>query len=117
MKKMTAFFHFGPLLVTDDVPQFNKNDRITAQNYNTLPTKTLRNQVKLPALNAADWSWLQPYVDENSRPDAFMALSIGKVDAKVKYEKGPYTVVEGYLQMNAPIVAAEKPPSPPPPPT
>jgi len=113
MKKMTAFFHFGPLLVTDDVPKFNKDDRITDQNYDKLAGKTLDNQVALPALSAADWSWLQPYVDENSQPDAFMALSIGKLDSRVKYTKGPYTVVEGYLQMRAPIVAAEKPPSPP----
>ena len=53
--------------------------------------------------SAAEWRWLQPYVDEEGKPEAFMALPLAAVDATPRLERGPYTAVEGYLQMRAPI--------------
>ena len=34
----------------------------------------------------------------------YMALGLAKVDAKPGFEKGPYTALEGYLQLKAPII-------------
>jgi hypothetical protein len=106
LKKMTAFFHFGPLLITDDVPKFDETHRLQRQYFLTPPDQdqTVKGSpIPLPSLATADWSWLQPYVDDKGQKEQYMALSIGKLDTRPKYEKGPYTAVEGFLQMKAPI--------------
>lgn len=111
LKTMTAFFHFGPLLLTDDVPTYDEDHRLEPDYQLTPPAKDQTvplSAIKIPALSVADWSWLQPYVDEHGDPEAFMALGLGQLDSKPKFDKGPYTAVEGYLQMKAPITGGKE---------
>ncbi|KAI1868587.1 uncharacterized protein JN550_006162 [Neoarthrinium moseri] len=120
LDKMTAFFHFGPLVVTDDVPGY-KSDYDLPSDYAskweqlTVPNFTL----PLPSLKVADWRWLQGYppgkpapeppetsevvAQQDDQEEKFMALALGKLDATPRFQPGPYTAVEGYLQMKAPI--------------
>ena len=41
-----------------------------------------------------------------------MALGLAKVDPKPGFEKGPYTALEGYLQLKAPIIRPDAPAPP-----
>lgn len=126
---MTAFFHLGPVLVTDDVQKYWDPLKTLNQCYRLNPPdkdETVpRSAVKLPSLDVASWSWLQPFVEPSSAgaktetgsppPPAgteqtgFMALGLAKVDAKPGFEKGPYTALEGYLQLKAPIIRPDEP--------
>ncbi|KAI9929551.1 hypothetical protein MW887_001024 [Aspergillus wentii] len=126
LKRMTAFFHFGPLVVADDVPRYDATKRLK-QDYDltkegedseTVPG----NNIKLPSLGVAEWSWLQPYPDPEASGDTaqvsraggdskaeevYMALDIGAIDPVPTWEKGPLTAVEGFLQMKRAITAPE----------
>ena len=120
MNKMTAFFHLGPVLVTDDVQRWWDQD----------PTKTLGpayalsppdldqtvkgSAVGIPSLPVANWAWLQPFVDPASGKQEHMALGLAKVDSKPGYQAGPYTALEGYLQLKAPIICPDTPAKPKP---
>lgn len=117
LQRMTAFFHFGPLMVTGDVPGFDDRYVLPGGNYAadlgrlTVPGAAL----PLPSLKTADWRWLQGYMaqggdgegnsegDDEDPPQKYMALALGKLDATPRYERGPYTAIEGYLQMARPI--------------
>lgn len=122
LKKMTTFIHAGPLNVTTDVPSFDKEKILTKQ-YN-LTVADMAGTVSLPALQVADWAWLQPYDvareepknklefgiqvisdddEEEERVSAYMPLEIDKVDVRPSYQKGPYTAIEGYMQLKSPI--------------
>lgn len=114
---MTAFFHMGPLLITADIPAFEEkyelDEKTDTEAEKLYPDAT----IGFPALANADWTWLQPYAVAVSpdtgggspSPDVtipetkFMGLGLSKVDAKPRYESGPYTAVEGYLQLSTPI--------------
>lgn len=107
LRKMTAFFHMGPILVPEDVGK-NWNPEHTLQkdydlNSDKDPTVP-GSAVEMPSLGAATWNWLQPYFDDGRNTTEYMALGLGKVDERPKFEKGPYTAIEGYLQMKQPIV-------------
>ena len=95
-------------------------------------------RVDIPVVGAADWNWLQPYLnpplppisaaatDTSGQPRAaqpqtvFNAFKItqgegGKGqgaqwghDPTAKLPKGPYTALEGFLQLVEPIVVDEK---------
>ncbi|KAF3083866.1 hypothetical protein TWF102_000582 [Orbilia oligospora] len=109
--KMTAFFHFGAVIIPKNVPDFQEDCELGYQ-YNLDPAKKdpqkVKDSIDLPALDIAEWNWLQPYNynDPKTKLDrqAFMAVGINRVDSKPKFEKGPYTAVEGYLQMKSTIV-------------
>lgn len=115
LKQMTAFFHFGPLVVEEDVPPFIPGTELQ-RDYN-LEKDTQQGKIKLPALAAAEWSWLQPYVSSETQvteeehgegqDESFVALSLGKVDPVPQFGSGPLTAVEGYLQMKHPITAPD----------
>ena len=119
LKRMTAFFHMGPLLTTTDVPGFSSQHRLT-QDYNLTDGSQILpdSQVGVPSTQAGQWAWLQPYsVDDASEQPgkedadaaslitetAFMALTIAAVDAKPRLEASPYTALEGYMQLRQPI--------------
>ncbi|GKZ23915.1 hypothetical protein AbraIFM66951_009149 [Aspergillus brasiliensis] len=115
LQQMTAFFHCGPLVVEDDVPQFEPGTELR-QDYD-LEKNTKKEVIKLPALAAAEWSWLQPYMggdtqvteaEQGDGQEAFVALSLGKVDPVPQFGPGPLTAVEGYLQMKRPITAPDQ---------
>lgn len=105
LSKMTAFFHMGPIMVTEGIPLYNKEYKLES-NY-TEETKAPVGAVPIPALGLADWNWLQPYIDSTDT-DAldgrvFMALGLGKLDNRPRFEKSPYSAIEGYLQLKRPL--------------
>lgn len=133
MKQMTAFFHMGPLLLTKDVkPTFTPAKKLDAgynlqtskqyivSQHDLDPAKDANTPytVAMPTLSAADWNWLQPYwVEEPAfkpKPDSGpesgykTELNAYELDKNVvmtpKFEPGPYTAVEGYLQLTQPMV-------------
>ncbi|KAH7110820.1 hypothetical protein B0J11DRAFT_473640, partial [Dendryphion nanum] len=132
LKSMTTFFHMGPVIVPSDVPKFDPLQELTDEytlrkdaNGKTkdFTYKGVGDSVAIPALKMAEWSWLQPYrnnpkpresKDDNPNADdpdpsktigelSYMALPLGVMDSKPRFENGPYTVIEGYLQMKRPI--------------
>lgn len=113
-QQMTTFFHAGPLVVTGDVPSFNSKKALSGD-YDVKKDDSFGalNAVALPAgLKSSEWAWLQPYVDEEGAVDKFMALGLKATaaggDNVPQFEKGPYTALEGFLQMRTPI---QQPPS------
>ncbi|KAK5217063.1 hypothetical protein LTR72_010059 [Exophiala xenobiotica] len=116
MKRMTAFFHMGPLLVAtpQSIPAQCNLDKVLTDKYDLTDIDQFEIadptvNVPLPALNTADWAWLQPYaVPDSSTHKAlstkYNALPLGRLDNKPRYEKTPYVAIEGYLQLTKPIV-------------
>lgn len=111
--KMTAFFHMGPIMVTEGVPPYNKDHKLKS-GYNLKEVKPV-GAVPIPALGLADWNWLQPYIDSTDSEAldgrVFMALGLGKLDNRPRFEKSPYSAIEGYLQLKRPL-EPEKPKEP-----
>lgn len=130
LNHMTAFFHMGPMMVTKDVPEFQGKYELRADYSLTGKQEVFKDsRIELPT-NAAEWNWLQPYMrlaeekketqesgkksetqssDSDPKPKpppetVFMPIEVGKVDGRPKFENGPYTAVEGYLQMKKGIV-------------
>ncbi|KAL0631747.1 hypothetical protein Q9L58_009376 [Maublancomyces gigas] len=88
MSKMSAFFHLGPLLVPTAVPTGEDG---------TVP---------IPALGFAEWFWWQPYL-KTTGETAFLKLGIEKLEQRPRFEAAPYTAIEGYLELKAPISATK----------
>ncbi|KPI35825.1 uncharacterized protein AB675_11080 [Cyphellophora attinorum] len=126
LSAMTAFFHMGPLVVTADVPVYDSHYDLSSKSVDGASTEPVFPDatIGLPSLAQADWTWLQPYGVAASTsgggrlapgssntpiPGAvtvetrFMGLKLGKTDAMPRYDKGPYTAVEGYLQLSSPV--------------
>ncbi|KAI1812466.1 hypothetical protein GGS20DRAFT_587464 [Poronia punctata] len=115
LDRLSAFFHMGPLLVTRDVPDFVDSrklapgdlpPKVVENNVSKKEKASLTNGVALPGGALEQWTWLQPYMPAPTRVGAtqteqFMPLAIDPVDQKARLERGPYTAVEGYLQMAA----------------
>ncbi|KAI0536512.1 hypothetical protein GGR58DRAFT_528188 [Xylaria digitata] len=106
MNTMTAFFHAGPLTVPlNDMPGYDKTQKLTAQNARDMPKRDL----PLPSLGAGDWSWFEPYAVEgegdNEQP-VFNPFGIEKRGDLTKpgFQNGPYTAIEGFLQLRNPIM-------------
>ncbi|KAK6499506.1 hypothetical protein TWF506_004136 [Arthrobotrys conoides] len=104
LKKMTGFFHAGPIILDTDIPEFIPAKKLSSEDNQYLKNEPVEaTATKIPALPVADWAWLQAYTE------GFMALDISKEQGKLNLEKGPKTAVEGYLQMRAPIVEDKQP--------
>ncbi|KAK7184367.1 hypothetical protein DPSP01_006397 [Paraphaeosphaeria sporulosa] len=95
------------------------------------------NLVTIPTLKSVKWAWLQPFevlpTEEDGEEGAeyrgeegagkkealggtdpvadkftqYMALGVTLSDEKPRYEVGPYTAIEGYLQLLEPLMKAE----------
>jgi hypothetical protein len=132
-RKMTAFFHLGPMLITRDVPTYATLKRFgllaTADTQGgaggTPPVPTLGDKdtsvdkdgnklplpdppsIALPMSVKDKWRWLQPY-DKNQtgeqEPTTFGSLPLVEDDGKPKLPAGPYVATEGYLQLLEGIV-------------
>ncbi|KAF3138905.1 hypothetical protein TWF569_008602 [Orbilia oligospora] len=120
IEKMKAFFHAGPVLVVKDVPNFDPDKELTADQPVTKVTKNDKNEigVQLPSVSGNQWAWLQPYMVKNKANPAervrdygepkleaeekYMALTIDNMDQESRLEGGPYTAIEGYLQLADP---------------
>jgi hypothetical protein len=87
-EKMHAFFHLGPMLLTSDVP----------------PAKDAAKDqiVSLPVSGRkGTWTWLQPYAtaDANDVNPIYAEMQVQEDLGDKKYEKPPYTFIEGFLQL------------------
>lgn len=111
MNTMTAFFHTGPLtLPLNDVPDYDSSQLLTSKNARDMPKRDL----PLPSLVAGEWSWFQPYAEPVTADDrgddtpqpVYNPFGIQKRGDLTKpgFEKGPYTAVEGFLQLRNPIM-------------
>ncbi|KAI2465289.1 hypothetical protein F4781DRAFT_35877 [Annulohypoxylon bovei var. microspora] len=104
MQNITAFFHSGPLNVTQDVGTYDDTHPLTTASMKDAPPRNL----SLPSLGAGDWNWLQPFVDPDPIQDlpVFNAFGIEKKGNLITpgFQKGPYTAVEGFLQLRRPIM-------------
>jgi hypothetical protein len=120
----------GPLLITTPNPpaRYNASAKlaqstvpISIQNLTPSGQAAPGTGVPIPAMGTADWLWLQPYSvseDDGKGKDVkvqkteWNALGIEPLDNKEKLEGGPYTAVEGYLQLRTPLGGEGlKPPS------
>lgn len=126
LDQMAAFFHAGPLLITGDVPAFDPRYALPADYSGKLAGLAFPGSaLELPSLRLAEWTWLQGYHVENTEQAGgsgeahvgggdddeqrkFMALDLGKLDAIPRFQAGPYTAIEGYLQMATPIEGSNR---------
>ncbi|KAH7136989.1 hypothetical protein B0J13DRAFT_560349 [Dactylonectria estremocensis] len=110
MQKITAFLHLGPLIMPNDVADFDVKKQLSADTYDHFDGPNLLVEsapVGMPVLQSGDWAWMQPYVEpgKGKVPDdelggrAFIPLKMRPVDEKPGSEDDPYTAVEGYLQL------------------
>ncbi|KAH7186287.1 uncharacterized protein B0J16DRAFT_363243 [Fusarium flagelliforme] len=75
LKRITTFFHAGPLLLADKLPGFDASKCLDPKTYDVSNTPK-DEQICLPALRAADWAWLQPYDLGNMGSQAYMPVDI-----------------------------------------
>ncbi|KAF4481688.1 cell surface receptor IPT TIG domain containing protein [Fusarium agapanthi] len=126
MQNMTAFFHAGPLTLTQDVGDYDSNNPLTTKTVKKRPSRN----AALPALDEGEWSWLQsfveqpfveqpfveqPFVDEKGGSGLPLYNAYG-IEMKGNpltpgFEKGPYTAVKGFLQLRQPLLK-DKPDKP-----
>ena len=120
--QISAFFHAGPVLVTWDVPEFDSTNQLTQGKLvpKIVDKKKGEHGAALPGGSLGQWTWLQPYMldDQGNKPpqqvlggereagefeteqlEKFMPVAVDLVDDMAHLERGPYTAVEGYLQM------------------
>ncbi|EWZ46247.1 hypothetical protein FOZG_02402 [Fusarium oxysporum Fo47] len=115
MDTMTAFFHAGPLTMpVNDVPGYLETEKLTSKNARDIPKRNLL----LPSLGGGDWSWFQPYAEDEVAEGGdedlqavYNAFGIEKKGDLIKpaFQDGPYAAVEGFLQLRNPIVAPSNP--------
>ena len=104
LQRITTFFHMGPLLATADVPGFDSKHALGPA-YDLTKDDQLfpDSQIPLPAMQAGEWAWLQPYAtSSNGAPSpnaAYMAFGVAAVDTRPRFEPSPYTALEGYMQL------------------
>ena len=121
MKSMHAFIHMGPISIVNDVPK-------------TLAQVQSDTVIPLPLSGAkGTWTWLQPYAEAvptiaptsggtvtgastvgNPTPQPstseqddtkFATIAVTQDAGSVNYAKGPYTFIEGYLQLMGTLAA------------
>jgi hypothetical protein len=127
-RKMTAFFHLGPMLITRDVAPFEQVQGAVADITGgaggdvpvdpTPPVAPSTDPHVPPALSPAPpsisipmsvknkWRWLQPYVrgEGEEKRTEFGSLPVVEEDGRPRFGPAPYTAVEGYLQLLEGIV-------------
>ncbi|KAH7246599.1 hypothetical protein BKA59DRAFT_556265 [Fusarium tricinctum] len=128
IQQISAFFHAGPVLVTWDVPKFNAGSQLTQGKLipKIVDKKKGEHGVALPGGSLGQWTWLQPYMEDKqaSKPpgpsllgggeagpeilERFMPVAVDLVDDMAHLERGPYTALEGYLQMASGAVQEQK---------
>lgn len=114
MDTMTAFFHAGPLTMpVNEVPEYDESEKLTTKNARDMPKRNLL----LPSLGGGDWSWFQPYAEgqsaegeEGNSGAIYNAFGIEKKGDLIKpgFQDGPYTAIEGFLQLRNPVMAPSK---------
>ncbi|KAL1592605.1 hypothetical protein SLS60_011021 [Paraconiothyrium brasiliense] len=126
LQKMTAFLHLGPLVMINDVPPYDQMKKLTDRWDEVTPVKSA---VRMHTMQGVDWAWLQPYivketvsatgegsiateggevVQQERDTTVFMPLAVDQVEPELRFETGPYTAIEGYLQMRRGVVQKAK---------
>ncbi|TWU71092.1 hypothetical protein ED733_002782 [Metarhizium rileyi] len=103
MENLIAFFHMGPMTLTEDVGPYSADDKLTVAKAKMRPDR----DVAIPGLGAGDeWNWLQPYDQDGQGQPSFNAMGITKRGnlAAPGFQKGPYTAIEGFLQLRRPVM-------------
>lgn len=103
MRKMTAFFQVGPIILPVAEPNFDPSRTLDPTKADYLASTAKLPTIPIPAIQSADWAWLQPYVGEDQ--PVYNALGVGPIDTRPRYERGPYVAVEGFLQLREPLEA------------
>ncbi|KAF2273526.1 uncharacterized protein EI97DRAFT_404009 [Westerdykella ornata] len=103
LRSMTYFFQAGPLLVPKDVPPFNKDYIVSSDSPVAAGEKLVPDfALPVPAVAVGDWMWLQPHLQDGLLVHNPLALNTNG-DELAKFEKVPYTAVEGYMQLRGPL--------------
>ncbi|KAK3329195.1 hypothetical protein B0H66DRAFT_579087 [Apodospora peruviana] len=116
LKKMSAFFRLGPMLLTDDVPSSVPKPLVlptppaptvspaAGTGAGPVPPATVPPvmpavpSVRLPISGRkGTWKWLQPYDVANKKDAEFATYEVEEDQGQNKFAPGPYTFVEGYL--------------------
>ncbi|KAF8806759.1 hypothetical protein BYT27DRAFT_7166923 [Phlegmacium glaucopus] len=112
LKKITAFFHLGPIIMPHDVPLYDARRRLASgSSLNNIPdAQADAPGFSIPAVGIADWAWLQPYYHStddstDASPIAYNPFSLTAIDDQPKLGPTPYTAVEGYLYLKKPITS------------
>jgi hypothetical protein len=119
-RKMTAFFLTGPmLLVKNPQPKYDikaplNGDSWLQDQQNASDAPKPGKSVSLPIKGRKGlWRWLQPYanaVDDQGNPALrYNALQVDEADGRFRAEQGPYTMVEGFLQLARPLIKEDTP--------
>ncbi|KAH6972724.1 hypothetical protein BKA56DRAFT_592746 [Ilyonectria sp. MPI-CAGE-AT-0026] len=110
LTKMTAFVHAGPVLLTTSVPDYSDKYQLTPDKpVQSAPTA---GTIALPTMKGGTWRWLQPYpVDQNPGSPNYMPLALQNTDSRPRFEKPPYTLAEGFLQLAEPLAKTQEPTS------
>ncbi|EMD00389.1 hypothetical protein BAUCODRAFT_144067 [Baudoinia panamericana UAMH 10762] len=112
-KNMTAFFSMGPLLMTKDVPKkWNQAKKATPTSWLSSQGTDIKDAGKpdiqlTVAGTKGQWRWLQPYsrfTDDGKPTTEYMTLTVGQEDGATRSDPAPYTFVEGFLQLAAPLL-------------
>ncbi|KAI1194795.1 hypothetical protein F5X97DRAFT_346288 [Nemania serpens] len=133
MERMTAFFHVGPLLVTDATTIRYDATKVLTPDYNLAAMNEVKDipppdatgdaavpkpaGVVIPAMKSAEWNFLAPFVvrkqveeDETGpgeKETRWNPFVIRESVLQPGFEKAPYTAIEGYLQLKRPITSPE----------
>ncbi|KAI0096973.1 hypothetical protein GGR51DRAFT_542181 [Nemania sp. FL0031] len=106
LSKMASFSHLGPVLVTSNVPNTQEVFKLDSED-DIRKTPTIGN-IGLPVLDAAQWSWLQPYVDDKSDPE----YPLGAASGGHRSSDTPTATPESGVQMSSGAdPSAPKPPT------
>lgn len=100
--------------MTRDIPTpYNSSVPLTAESWldqqrAQAPPDPNTASIRLPLIGGGakgTWKWLQPYSvptaggEGDEEETKYNALEVGVDDGKVRFDPGPYTMVEGFLQL------------------
>ena len=111
LANISTFFRLGPVLIPGDVPPCNDELNVS-QDYNFQSNPPATNgKITIPSVGLGEFAWLQPYGKPGTK---YNFLDVDNGDGKMRWETGPYTAVEGYLQQKTPFRPSVDTSAPPP---
>ena len=106
LKNITAFFHMGPIIMSNSVPQYSPERVLSSgSNLDNIPAPPEGTPAfPIPSVSIADWAWLQPYIpSQDVGSIVYNPFSLNTPSNKPQLGDTPYTAVEGYLYLKKPI--------------
>ncbi|KAI4181740.1 MAG: hypothetical protein LQ346_006708 [Caloplaca aetnensis] len=118
LEKMSAIFRLGPVLLTKDVPpRYDPSDPLDTETWmekqreRTTDPGTAKIRLPIGGGKKGIWEWLQPYriepEESGTEERKYNALDVGEEDGRLRLDPGPYTLVEGFLQLGRPVVTRD----------